>query len=88
LKAIDDIPKTRFNDTELKYVFHFLENHWQQGNRFVIEMESTLYACSSCQRYMQALKKYGATQGKTIKFKMKAHPDAKDMKLLKRELDN
>lgn len=87
LKAIDDIPQTRLNDTELKYVFHFLENHWQQGNRFVIEMESTLYACTSCQRYMQALKKYGATQGKTIEFTFKAHPDATSTPKLKEKLN-
>jgi hypothetical protein len=34
------------------------------------------------------IKKYSGTQGKTIEFKMKAHPETKDMKLLKRELDN
>ncbi|MDF0720564.1 hypothetical protein P0M11_11200 [Kaistella sp. PBT33-4] len=76
VKAIDDENISRFNDTELKYVFHFLENRWNSGNRFVIEMESVLYNCTSCQLYLQALKEYGKTKGKDINIIFKAHPNA------------
>ena len=76
LKSFDDGGVTRFNDTELKYVFHFLETHWSQGNSFKIRIESVLYNCTSCQRYMQALKNYGAKNGKIIDIEFSAHPEA------------
>lgn len=79
-KAFDKKGKARLNDTELKFIFNFLENHWHLGNRFKIKMESTLYNCTSCQRYMQALKEYGSKHGKTIEIEFLAHPGASDIK--------
>jgi len=83
IKAVDNKGRERFDDTELKYVFHFLENHWNSGNRFVIDMESVLYNCTSCQLYMQALKEYGITKGKDINILFKAHPKATSIEEIK-----
>jgi len=69
-KAIDFIPKNRRNDTEIKYIFNFLENHWDDGDRFVIQLESTFYACQSCQGYLVYLKELARKAGKTVDIKV------------------
>jgi hypothetical protein len=71
-KAIDFIPKNRRNDTEIKYIFNFLENHWDDGDRFVIQLESTFYTCQSCQGYLVYLKELAKKAGKTIDIKVVA----------------
>jgi hypothetical protein len=86
IKALDDGGIRRMDDTELKFVFNFLENHWNSGNKFVIEMESVLYNCSSCQRYMQALQEYGRENGKIIIINFKAHPSAVNMSKMRENL--
>lgn len=78
-KALDVHGKGRFNDTELKYLFNFFENHYSKGNRFVIEIESTLYTCTSCQKFLQAAKIYGNSENKILEIKFIAHPDANMM---------
>ena len=75
-KAVDYVPQPRENDTELKYIFNLIEEHWSTGNRFVIEMESTLYTCQSCQGYLVYLKELAKQQGKIVEIKVIAHPDA------------
>jgi hypothetical protein len=72
-KAFDFIPKNRENDTEIKYIFNLLENHWDDGNRFVITLESTLYTCESCQGYLVYLKELAKKSGKTVDIKMIAN---------------
>jgi len=69
-------------------VFNFLETHWNSGNKFKIKIESVLYNCESCQRYMQGLKTYCAKQEKIIEFEFFAHPKAKGMDDVKRVLNN
>lgn len=75
-KALDVDGKGRFNDTELKYLFNFFENHYSKGNRFVIEIESTLYTCTSCQKFLQAAKIYANSENKILEIKFIAHRDA------------
>ena len=82
-----EIPRSRQNDTELKYVFNLIDIHWNKGNRFVIELESVLYTCESCQGYLLYLKELAKTNGKTLEIKMIANRKAVDGKSL-RELFN
>ena len=79
LKAFDKYGIKRLDDTELKYVFHFLDENWDKGNRFVIRIESTLYNCTSCMRYMEALQEIGKDAGKTIEIEFVAHPKMKSI---------
>ena len=72
LKAIDRIPKNRRNDTELKFIFDFIENHWDDGNKFRIKLESTYYACESCQGYLVYLKKLAKKNGKVLDIEVTA----------------
>ena len=65
-----------------------LENHWNKGNRFVIEMESTLYTCQSCQGYLVYLKELAKQQGKIVDIKMIAHSKAETTVELKKLLKN
>ncbi|MBW1656754.1 hypothetical protein [Flavobacterium quisquiliarum] len=84
-KAIDIInKKKRYDDTELKYIFNFLEKHWDKGNRFEITMESTYYSCQSCQGYMLYLKQLAKQEGKVLNITIKSSTDAKDYKTLER----
>ena len=69
-KAIDVSNRNRNNDTEVKFIFNFLEEHWDKGNRFVINMESTLYTCTSCQGYFVYLKELAKQEGKILEIKV------------------
>lgn len=75
-KAIDFDGRPRVNDTEVKFLFNFFENHFHKGNRFVIEIESGLYTCTSCQKYLQAAQKFAKSEGKILEIKFIAHPKA------------
>lgn len=89
LNALDDTGRTRLNDTELKFLFNFFENHFHKGNRFAIEIESVLYTCTSCQKYLQAAQAYAKSQGKILDITFIAHPDAIDtgiVRILKQQL--
>ena len=88
-KAIDIInKKERYDDTELKYVFNFLEKHWNTGNRFEITMESTYYSCQSCQGYMLYLKQLAKQEGKILNITIKSSKDAIDYNTLQEILLN
>ena len=50
--------------------------HFSKGDIFEIEMESVLYTCTNCQKYLQAAQLYAKSVGKTINVKFIAHPDA------------
>ena len=78
--AYDNKGKARFNETEVKFLYNFYNNHFSKGNRFVIEMESRLYTCKNCQKYLQAAQNVAKSQGKIIEFKFIAHPKAKNIK--------
>ncbi|MDY0990341.1 hypothetical protein SOM12_23135 [Flavobacterium sp. CFBP9031] len=76
-KAIDISGDLRFDDTELKFIFNFLDEHWTKGNRFVINIESPRYACTSCQSYLVYLKELAKKEGKILEIEMIAHPRAR-----------
>ncbi|MCV2487662.1 hypothetical protein OD917_22190 [Flavobacterium sp. SH_e] len=76
-KAIDIIGDPRFDDTELKFIFNFLDEHWTKGNRFAINIESPRYACTSCQSYLVYLKELAKQEGKILEIRMISHPSAK-----------
>lgn len=75
-RAFDHEGAKRYNDTEMKYLFNFFEKHFSKGDVFDIEMESVLYTCTNCQKYLQATQLYAKSTGKTINVKFIAHPDA------------
>jgi len=82
--AFDNHGKERFNDTEVKFLYNFFTEHYHKGNRFEIQMESILYTCKSCQKYLQAAKDYARSQEKVIDFKFISHHEAKDMEITKK----
>lgn len=72
-------PIDRNNDTELKYIFDFLANHWNSGDKFVITAKSTLYTCTSCQGYLGYLQLLAEKYGKNITFNVISNPKATSM---------
>ncbi|HNF48265.1 MAG TPA: hypothetical protein PLF48_02715 [Chitinophagales bacterium] len=50
LELIDDNLLTRKNDTEVKFIYNFFENHIHKGDYFVIRSKNIYMACGSCQR--------------------------------------
>lgn len=78
--AFDFDGRFRSNDTEVKFLYNFFQNHFHKGNKFVIEIESTLYTCTSCQKYLQAAQNYAKTEGKILEIKFIAHPKADNSK--------
>jgi hypothetical protein len=75
--AYDFNGSPRVDDTEIKFLYNFFENHYHKGTRFVIEIDSGLYTCTSCQKYLQAAQKFAQTEGKILDIKFIAHPGAK-----------
>lgn len=60
----------RFNDTEMKMLYDLFTNHWHQGNRIVINVESLLDPCNSCSLYFGYLKIMAKNQGKALDLKV------------------
>lgn len=83
-RAFDHAGKSRYNDTEMKYLFNFFEKHFSKGDIFEIEMESVLYTCTNCQKYLQAAQLYAKSAGKTINVKFISHLKAKQIKDVER----
>lgn len=83
LKAIDLESAERFKDAEKKFIYNFYKEHWNKGDKFVIELESTIDICSSCQGYLSYLKKLGAKHGKTIEYKVISKPGVTSTKYIK-----
>lgn len=71
--ARDAFGKLRQFDSELKYIFNFLKKHVNKGDKFVIEVRSTLKVCSSCEREFVMLEKYLTDLGVKVKIKVKAN---------------
>ena len=80
IKGIDIDEAGRFKDAEKKFIFNFINEHWNTGDRFVIELESTIDICSSCEGYLTYLKQLGAKHGKTIEYKIISNPLIKETK--------
>ena len=60
-----------------------MEEHWNTGNRFVINIESTLHACPSCQSYFIYLKELAKKEGKILEINFYSKQRIKTMKKLK-----
>ena len=71
----------RYYDTELKYICNFLDQYYDLGDHFTITFESSLDACGSCRRYIQALQNLAQKDGKLIEIKFVAHPQAPNPQL-------
>ena len=70
LKAFDIDDVERFKDAEKKFIFNFIREHWNKGNRFVLELESTIDICTSCEGYLTYLKNLGDKNNKIIEYKI------------------
>ena len=81
-KALFKLNDSRVDDTEIKFIFNFLENHWNSGDKFVVQIKSTYYSCKSCQGYLLYLKKLASDYGKTIEITIESNIDAIDFKTL------
>lgn len=68
----------------MKYIFNFLENHWNSGNKFEITARSALFTCGRCQGYLVYLERLAEKHGKSITFKVLANPNAITMSTLKK----
>ena len=67
----------RFDDTEVKAIFNFNNQHIETGDHFVFYFESKLDACTSCQGYMTYLEEYLKTQNKTMERHFKSNVNVK-----------
>lgn len=80
VKAIDIDGMERLKDAEKKFIFNFIKEHWNKGNKFVIELESTIDICTSCQGYLTFLKDLGAKNNKIIEYKIISNTTVKETK--------
>lgn len=68
--GLEDFDKIkRRNDSEVKYIFNFLQNHAYKGDYFIIESTNIFVACDSCKREFVTLKKLF---GDKIKIRIKS----------------
>ncbi|WP_442264914.1 hypothetical protein ACSIGC_11225 [Tenacibaculum sp. ZS6-P6] len=56
--VVDDRGKSRQNDSEFKYIYHFIKNYMNTSDKFIIETKNIYYACNSCQRELLILKEF------------------------------
>ncbi|MXN92320.1 hypothetical protein GR160_13915 [Flavobacterium sp. Sd200] len=68
------ISRSRVDDSEVKFIYNFLNDHWNTADRFDIVFESKLYTCQSCQGYYTYLLKMGDEFGKTLNITVKSNP--------------
>jgi hypothetical protein len=80
---IDDI-KPRKNDSEVKFIYNFLQNHVQRGDYFIIETKNIFIACDSCKRELLVLKEL---LGKKGKITIISNSEVEGTKSLKRYLN-
>lgn len=66
VKAFDLTSSGRLHDTELKFIYNFLNDYWHTCDRFDIVIESKLYTCASCQGYYSYLKELALKDGKIL----------------------
>lgn len=67
---LEDFEKIkRKNDSEIKYIFNFLQNHAHKGDYYIIESTNIFVACDSCKREFVTLKKLF---GDKIKIRIKS----------------
>jgi len=83
-QAIDKKGISRREDTEMKFIFNFLKESWGKGDHFIIEMESSLKVCSSCEAYLVYLQKLAEQYGKKIEIHLKDNYEIKSFENLKK----
>lgn len=76
---IDDV-RARTNDTEMKFLYNFLQEYWDTADRFVIDIESKLYTCGNCQIYYVYLQRLAEKEGKIINIRILSNPGVKSTK--------
>ena len=86
--AFDFDGRIRANDTEVKFLYNFFQNHFHKGNKFVIEVESTIDICTSCEGYLTYLKKLGAKYNKTIEYKIISNNSIKNTEAINKSIVN
>ncbi|MFN0256742.1 hypothetical protein [Pedobacter ureilyticus] len=83
-KAFDfDNKRMRTDDTEIKFLFNFLEQHWYSGNKFTLKLETMLHSCPSCQAYLVYLKRLAFKYGKEIDIQIISNKNALTGKFFK-----
>ena len=60
--------QARNYDSEIKYIFNFLKNHIDKGDKFVIQTQNIFKTCGSCRREFVMLEDYLKFRGKKVKF--------------------
>ncbi len=87
-KAIDNKGRHRSDDTEMKLLYNFAETHLNSGaSKYVIEIESLFYACTSCRKYLQALIIKGEIENIEIIIIFKSNKKIININTLKEELN-
>jgi hypothetical protein len=67
----------------LKFIFNLLENYWNDGNRIVLTIESTLDICTSCRGYFAYLKTLAKNEGKILDIEIFSNSKATTIDELK-----